>query len=140
MERNCVFSDSGVGQLPHSRAMHLLAQPGPGSFSRQQIVALNGSGTLFSGPHCPRQVWTASLMLACMCSSSPHFHQRHPLHPLSAMAMFPLGVAIMLRTTPPPEGMDQVSNVSALGSKRTSVFGRVPDSLYQIAAFSTVIP
>jgi hypothetical protein len=41
----------------------------------------------------------------------------------------------MLRTTPPPDGIAQVWNVSVDGSKRTNVFGRTPDSLYQTARF-----
>jgi hypothetical protein len=39
----------------------------------------------------------------------------------------------MLRTTPPPEGIGQLWNYSVFGSKRTTVFGSTPDSLYQIA-------
>src|SRR5438874_13587132 len=42
----------------------------------------------------------------------------------------PSGVATMLRTTPPPEGMGVVLKCFVLGSKRTSVFGCTPDSLY----------
>ena len=53
------------------------------------------------------------------------------LTPLSAMAMLPSRVTIMLRTTPPPEGIVQVWNFSVAGSKRTSVLGRTPASLYQ---------
>ena len=55
--------------------------------------------------------------------------------PLSAIAMLPSRVTIMLRTTPPPDGIAQVWNVSVDGSKRTNVFGRTPDSLYQTARF-----
>src|SRR6266702_2193294 len=51
--------------------------------------------------------------------------------PLQAITRLPSGVAIMLRTTPPPDGITQVWNFSVLGSKRTSVFGLTPDSLYQ---------
>ena len=39
------------------------------------------------------------------------------------------------RTTPPPDGIAQVWKLSVAGSKRTSVFGRTPDSLYQTARF-----
>ena len=46
------------------------------------------------------------------------------LSALSAITMLlPSRVVIMLRTTPPPDGMAQVWNFSVLGSKRTSVFG-----------------
>ena len=41
--------------------------------------------------------------------------------------MLPSRVTIMLRTTPPPEGIAQVWNFSVSGSNRTSVFGRTPD-------------
>lgn len=55
--------------------------------------------------------------------------------PLSAIAMLPSRVTIMLRTTPPPDGIVQVWNVSVAGSKRTSVLGRTPDSLYRSVRF-----
>jgi len=60
--------------------------------------------------------------------------------PLQAMTRFPSRVAIMLRTTPPPEGIVHVWNFSALGSKRTRVLGLTPDSLYQTTSFSPTIP
>src|SRR5689334_19295238 len=62
------------------------------------------------------------------------------LTPLHAIAMLPSRVVIMLRTTTPPDGMSQFWNFSVIGSNRTSVFGRIPDSLYQIAPFATVMP
>jgi hypothetical protein len=37
----------------------------------------------------------------------------------------------MFRTTPPPEGIFSWLKVWDLGSKRTSVLGLTPDSLYQ---------
>jgi hypothetical protein len=46
----------------------------------------------------------------------------------------------MLRTTPPPEGIAQVWNFSLAGSNRTTVFGRVPDSLYHTIPSTIVIP
>jgi hypothetical protein len=39
----------------------------------------------------------------------------------------------MLRTTPPPPGMIQLWNFSVLISNRTSTFGRIADSTYQMA-------
>src|ERR1700686_3915315 len=60
--------------------------------------------------------------------------------PLSVSTSLPSVVCIMLRTTPPPEGMAQVWNFSVLGSKRTSVFGFTADSLYQMMSFTEVIP
>src|SRR5262249_399178 len=56
------------------------------------------------------------------------------LTPLSAITMFlPSSVVLMLRTTPPPPGMIQLWNFSVLRSKRTSTFGLIADSTYQIA-------
>src|SRR3954452_22322076 len=60
--------------------------------------------------------------------------------PLHASARLPSFVAIMLRTTMPPEGMIQLWNFSVFGSKRTSVFGLTPDSLYQTTSLATVMP
>jgi hypothetical protein len=51
--------------------------------------------------------------------------------PLHAKYNRPSGVATMLRTTPPPEGILCVLKLSDLGSNLTSVFGSTPDSLYQ---------
>jgi len=45
------------------------------------------------------------------------------LTPLHAIAMLPSGVGIMLRTTPPPDGMGHVWNVCSCTSNRTSVLG-----------------
>src|SRR5258705_10110959 len=59
--------------------------------------------------------------------------------PLSVRTSLPSVVCIMLRTTPPPAGITQVWNFSVLGSKRTSVFGRTPDSLYQTMPSMMVI-
>jgi hypothetical protein len=46
----------------------------------------------------------------------------------------------MFRTTPPPDGMIQVWNFSVLVSKRTTVFGLVFDSLYQMTSPTAVMP
>src|ERR1051326_7634247 len=63
------------------------------------------------------------------------------LRPLQAMTrLLPSVVAIMLRTTPPPEGIGQVWNFSVFGSNRTSVFGVTADSLYQMMSFKATIP
>src|SRR6266542_3130301 len=51
------------------------------------------------------------------------------------------GVAAMLRTTPPPEGIVSVLKLSVLGSNLTRVFGFTPDSLYQTSpSLVLVIP
>jgi len=50
--------------------------------------------------------------------------------PLQAMYTRPSFVAAMLRTTPPPDGISALANVSVFGSKRTIVFGFTPYSLY----------
>ena len=62
------------------------------------------------------------------------------LTPLSAIAMLPFGITLMLRTTPPPAGMIQLWNFSVFGSNRTMVFGRIADSLYQIAPRVKTMP
>src|SRR5262245_45597448 len=62
------------------------------------------------------------------------------LTPLHAITRFPSGVAIMWRTTPPPDGITQVWNFSVLGSKRTNVFGLTADSLYQMTSSDAVMP
>src|SRR5207244_6471860 len=62
------------------------------------------------------------------------------LIPLSAIARFPSFIAIIFRTTPPPDGIVQVWNFSVLGSNRTSVFGFTPDSLYQMMSLYVVMP
>src|SRR5207302_9577498 len=62
------------------------------------------------------------------------------LMPVSAIARFPSFIAIMLRTTPPPDGIAQVWNFSVLGSNRTRVFGFTWDSLYQMISLYVVIP
>src|SRR5580693_10041107 len=51
--------------------------------------------------------------------------------PLHARYRRRSGVATMLRTTPPPDGISSLLKLSDLGSNLTSVFGFTPDSLYQ---------
>src|SRR5262245_16211412 len=46
--------------------------------------------------------------------------------------MLPWAVASKWRSTPPPDGIANVWNFSVFGSNRTIVFGRTPDSLYQM--------
>jgi hypothetical protein len=62
------------------------------------------------------------------------------LTPLQASTRFPSRVAIMLRATPPPEGIGHVRKVALFGSKRTRVLGFVPDSLYHTMSFNAAIP
>src|SRR5690349_7297693 len=52
--------------------------------------------------------------------------------PLHAIYTRPSTVAAILRTVPPPDGIFVRAIASVLGSKRSSVFGCTPDSLYQI--------
>lgn len=52
------------------------------------------------------------------------------LTPLQARKNLPSGVAIIWRTTPPPEGMGQLVKRLLCGSKWTMVLGLMPDSLY----------
>jgi len=61
--------------------------------------------------------------------------------PLHARYSRRSGVATMLRTTPPPDGIGFVLKVSDLGSNFTKVLGFTPDSLYQTSpSFVTAIP
>jgi hypothetical protein len=70
-----------------------------------------------------------------------HFHLRDAVHPTARQPQIaPSGVCTMLRTTPPPDGITHVWNFSVLGSNRTTVFGCVFDSLYQIMSPTEVIP
>src|SRR5438552_16565625 len=52
---------------------------------------------------------------------------------LLASTKSPSRVTEVLGTLLPPPGIAQLWNLWAFGSKRTTVFGDVPDSLYQIA-------
>lgn len=60
--------------------------------------------------------------------------------PLQASTRLPSCVATMFRTTPPPEGIAQVWKVSDRESKRTSVLGLTPDSLYQRTSPTDAMP
>src|SRR2546427_12589609 len=61
--------------------------------------------------------------------------------PLHARYSLRSGVATMLRTTPPPDGICFVLKVSDLGLNLTRVLGFTPDSLYQTSpSFVTAIP
>src|SRR5438132_11410387 len=59
---------------------------------------------------------------------------------LLASTKSPSRVTEVLRTMSPPPGIAQLWNFSVLGSKRTTVFGVVPDSLYQITSLIAEIP
>src|SRR2546426_700308 len=59
---------------------------------------------------------------------------------LLASTKSPSRVTEVLRTMLPPPGIAQLWNFWALGSKRTTVFGVVPDSLYQMALLMAEMP
>src|SRR5206468_8798587 len=59
---------------------------------------------------------------------------------LLASRKLPSGVTDVLRTIFPPPGIAQLWNFSVLGSKRTTVFGVVPDSLYQMTSLIAEMP
>src|SRR5207249_3808088 len=59
---------------------------------------------------------------------------------LLASTKLPSRVTEVLRTMLPPPGMTQAWNFSVLGSKRTTVFGLVPDSLYQMTSLIADMP
>src|SRR5215469_1405624 len=63
------------------------------------------------------------------------------LTPLSAMTRpLPSLVGIILRTTPPPDGIEKVWNFWVFGSKRTRAFGLVLPSTYHTMSCSVVMP
>src|SRR5439155_17728179 len=59
---------------------------------------------------------------------------------LLASRKLPSGVTDVLRTIFPPPGIAQLWNFSVLGSKRTTVLGVDPDSLYQMMSLIAEIP
>src|SRR5439155_25476395 len=59
---------------------------------------------------------------------------------LFASTKSPSRVTDVLRTMLPPPGSCQLWNFVILGSKRTIVFGVVPDSLYQITSWIAEMP
>src|SRR5204862_6824677 len=59
---------------------------------------------------------------------------------LFASTKSPPFVTSVLRTMLPPPGMAQLWNFSVFGSKRTTVFGSVSDSLYQITLSLAEMP
>ena len=66
--------------------------------------------------------------------------QRDAIYPLQASTRLPFRIAIMWRITPPPDGIVHVWNFSDAGSKRTSVFGLTPDSLYHTMFPTAAMP
>src|SRR5262245_43353683 len=63
-----------------------------------------------------------------------------PFVRLLAKTKLPSTVTEVLRTMLPPPGIAQLWNFSVLGSKRTTVFGLVSDSLYQMMSLITEMP
>jgi hypothetical protein len=59
---------------------------------------------------------------------------------LLASRKLPSGVTDVLRTMLPPPGIVQVWNFAVLGSKRTTLFGVAPDSLYQMMSLIAAMP
>src|SRR5438552_785311 len=59
---------------------------------------------------------------------------------LLASTKSPSRVTDVLRTMLPPPGIAQLWNLEVLGSKRTIVFGVVPDSLYQMMSLMAEMP
>src|SRR5580692_6451612 len=59
---------------------------------------------------------------------------------LLASRKLPSGVTDVLRTMLPPPGIVQLWNFAVLGSKRTTVFGVDPDSLYQMMSSIAEMP
>src|SRR5262249_35016888 len=59
---------------------------------------------------------------------------------LLASTKSPSRVTEVFRTMLPPPGIVQLWNFAGFGSKRTTVFGVVPDSLYQMMSLMAEIP
>ncbi len=59
---------------------------------------------------------------------------------LLASTKSPSRVTEVLRTMLPPPGIAQLWNFAVLGSKRTTVFGVDPDSLYQMMSLIAEMP
>src|SRR2546425_10560408 len=87
---------------------------------------------------------SAALTPTTICrDSSLHFEivtRVTALTRLLASTKLPSRVTEVLRTMFPPPGIAQLWNFSVLGSKRTTVFGVVPDSLYQITSLIAEMP
>src|SRR6266700_2265516 len=63
-----------------------------------------------------------------------------PFTRLLASMKLPSRVTDVLRTMFPPPGIAQLWNFAVLGSKRTTVFGVDPDSLYQMMSLIAEMP
>jgi len=59
---------------------------------------------------------------------------------LLASTKLPSRVTEVFLTIFPPPGIAQLWNFSVFGSKRTTVFGVVPDSLYQMTSLIAEMP
>src|SRR6266404_4954651 len=80
-----------------------------------------------------------------VCVNAPRHHlgiltKVTALTRLLASTKSPSRVTEVLRTMLPPPGMVQLWNFSVAGSKRTTVFGVVPDSLYQMMSLMAEMP
>ena len=92
---------------------------------RARVIRTPGSRSSGSMPVRPHLSMVTSVM---------------PLTRLLASRKLPSRVTDVLRTMLPPPGIAQLWNVSVFGSKRTTVFGVDPDSLYQITSLIADMP
>jgi hypothetical protein len=115
------------------------AGPNGDNFNRPSDVTWDKvCGSARSGTGAPRKSRCGNRRKFCFAYFTSTNAMR--LTPLQASTRLPWGVAIMCRTTPPPDGMAHVWNFSVFGSNRTNVFGLTADSLYQMMSFATVMP
>src|SRR6266849_2763736 len=95
-------------------------------------------------PHHGRRAHHLCARRSCQQTRRPaHFFivtNVMPFTRLLASMKLPSRVTDVLRTMFPPPGIAQLWNFAVLGSKRTTVFGVDPDSLYQMLSLIAEMP
>src|SRR5450759_4797647 len=90
-----------------------------------------------------RRMYPMQMRRAACSIDSLHFEMVTKVTALTrllASTKLPSDVTEVLRTMLPPPGIAQVWNAAVFGSKRTTVFGVVPDSLYQMTSLIADMP
>src|ERR1700688_3301358 len=116
------------------------------------LQGMFGTNDSFHQPEPARQAKAGRFTASCRRSARSsgdvraapdHFSSVTSVMPftrLLASSQLPSRVTDVLRTMLPPPGIAQLWNFSVLGSKRTTVFGVEPDSLYQMTSLIAEIP
>ena len=112
------------------------------TFCHRQLEAsiLSSRASLIIGVESPRPRPRRPVRYCVLPLPLPTSTSATRLRALQASTRLPSVVAIMFRTTPPPDGITHVWNFSVWVSKRTSVFGLTPDSLYQTTLPTVAMP